>query len=91
MRAAHASKVRKIIHVKKGNMIQQAETEYSSGSLWLSNKMVCSGVRPKPKEQGHAFVEGKFPGAWVDATALGQLLGVPADEIAELWRSYMEE
>ena len=72
LRAAHASKTRKIIHVKKGNMIQQAETEYSSGSLWLANQLVCSAVRPRPREADQVIVEGKAPGSWLNATALGR-------------------
>ena len=46
--------------------------------------MVASAARPQPRESGQKM-------AWVNATALAEVLKVPVAEVEDLWQGYMAE
>ena len=61
-RAAHAGKLRKLLHVLGKGLIGRAETEYATGSLWLDDFLLGSSVKPRPSD-GSLTLDGVLPGS----------------------------
>ena len=76
LRSAHASKVRRLLHVL-GIGVAEADTEYASGTVWWKDSCIASVTRRMPSGAAH----GKVPGSWV---ALGVLANVLSKEVAEV-------
>ena len=88
-RAAHASKVRKLIHTLCPQLIRRAETEYATGSLWLNNTMVCSVTRPKPQQGKN--LDGKAAHSWMNSTRFAEVTGVAIQDVDDKWNEFMQE
>ena len=85
--AAHAGKVRKCLYLLDMNA-RNSECEYSTGSVWLSNKLLASATRPMPKHEH--VLEGKQASSWLDAQALSELVPCAIHRVEEAWKQCFE-
>ena len=87
-KSSRASKTRKLLHILAPSWVEKAETEYSSGTLWLGDHMISSATRPKPKAE--RTLQGRVPTAWLAPGRLAQVVQIEAAKIEETWRDIME-
>ena len=85
-RAAHASKIRRVLHSLGNGLISQADTEYLTGTLFLGDRMAGSAIKPRPPDAGRVLAEGRLPGAWVDIGHIAKFAKVPESVVHKAWQ-----
>ena len=85
-RAAHASKMRRLLHGLGGGLVAQAETEYTSGTFFLRERMAGSAIKPKPQDPCRVIAEGRLPGSWVDIGHIAKMSKRSDREVHQAWQ-----
>ena len=88
-RSSHASKTRKLIHTIAPELITKAETEHSTGTLWLGDQMISSATRPKPKNE--KTCAGRVATAWFSPTRFSKVSNIEVAQVEAKWREIMED
>ena len=83
-RAAHAGKLRRVLHVLGGNLIQNAEAEYPTGSVWGGDYLLGSCVKPRPPTG--TLLEGREPGSWINVTNVAKFASTHEQRIRDIWK-----
>ena len=79
-RAAHAGKLRKLLHTIGKNLISRTDTEYATGSLWLDEDLLGSSVKPRPAD-GSSVADGL-----VDIGRVAKISKLPERQVHEIWQ-----
>ena len=84
-RAAHAGKIRKLLHTIGKNLISRTDTEYPTGSLWLDEDLLGSSVKPRPAD-GSAVADGLVAGSWVDVGKIARVAKLTERQVHDMWQ-----
>ena len=89
-RAAHASKLRRLLHSLGNGFVAQADTEYPTGSVWLGDSLIGSAVKPRPTTPGSVVADGKLPGAWLDVGKVAAFTRTSTRLVHDAWQRAFE-
>ena len=85
-RAAHASKIRRVLHLLGQGLINQADTECLTGTLFLGDRMAGSAIKPRSLEPGRNLAGGRLPGAWVDISHIAKYAKIAEATVHKAWQ-----
>ena len=82
-RASHASKMRRLLYTL-GWDAHQSDPEYSTGTLWATDKLMGSVTRSKP--EGVMCEKGRAADSWINVEAFSDLTGKTREEVMTAWQ-----
>ena len=89
-RARHAGKLRRLLHSIDGSLVNQANTEYPTGSLWVADYLLGSAIKPKPTDAQN-LAEGKLAGSWVSITRVAKLCTCSEAHAHKMWQDAISD
>ena len=81
----HCGKVRKLLY-QLGIGVADAECAYSTGSLWLKDKLVASVDKTADRDN---VKKGKLDRSWLDVALVAKLSGKKQDDVEAAWEEIL--